>query len=180
MKIRVNAIILGFFSLFLTSVGYADEWIMLDRYQVKGELVKDPITGLMWMRCSFGQNWNGSTCAGSPAAFTWDQAMNASKHFEHAGYNDWRIPTREELKTLVYCSSGQTKTYDEGASSCAGSYIEPSIVKAVFPEASTVFWSSSSYANVSGHAWSIYFGSGYDGWHDKSSIYQVRLVRIAQ
>jgi len=34
-----------------------EDWQMISHYQVKGGLVKDIITGLMWMRCGIGQNW---------------------------------------------------------------------------------------------------------------------------
>jgi hypothetical protein len=159
----------------------SDNWQMIAHYQIKDGLVKDTKTGLMWMRCSLGQYWQGSDCLGNAANYTWDQAMNSPKQVDYAGYNDWRVPTREELKTLVYCSSGKTQSVsDEGLSACAGEYASPTIVKAVFPETPAWFWSSSPYANSSSYAWYVFFGYGYDDWSYKYNDYQVRLVRNGQ
>lgn len=156
----------------------ADEWQMEDRYLVKGGLVKDPTTGLMWMRCSFGQTWNGSTCQGKAAQLTWEQAGNIPNHFDYSGYSDWRIPTLDELKTLVYCSSGLSELTENGTSRCTGDYTNPTIVQGAFPETpSSGFWSSSPSANIDGYAWIIYFYYGYGGHDSKDSNYLVRLVR---
>ena len=52
---------------------------------------KDPKTKLMWTR--------------SPLAFgktyTWNDAISACKQCSIAGYSDWRLPTIEELQTLM-------------------------------------------------------------------------------
>jgi hypothetical protein len=163
-----------------TKTSVADEWKMVDRYLVKGELVKDPTTGLMWMRCSLGQNWDGSTCQNQAALYTWEQAMSVPKHFDYAGYSDWRVPTYEELKTLVYCSTGQRQKSISAA--CIGNYDSPTIVKTAFPETSiiAVFWSSSPYTVNGNEARIVKFnyGSGYWGFKIKSN--QVRLVRSGQ
>lgn len=38
-------------------------------------------TGLMWMRCSLGQNWDstGKTCTGNPATYPWGEALRAAR-----------------------------------------------------------------------------------------------------
>lgn len=155
-----------------------DEWQMEDRYLVKGGLVKDPTTGLIWMRCSFGQSWNGSTCKGKAAELSWTQATNVPRHFDYSGYSDWRIPTLEELKTLVYCSSGQSELTENGTSGCAGDYEHPTILTGAFPETpSRGFWSSSPSPNIEGYAWIVYFYYGYGGHDSKDSNYLLRLVR---
>ncbi|MDO9106421.1 MAG: DUF1566 domain-containing protein [Methylovulum sp.] len=159
----------------------AEDWQMLDRYQVKGGLVKDPITGLMWMRCSFGQTWDGSTCSGETTQVTWEQAMNLPKRVEYAGYSDWRVPSYEELHGLVYCSSGEKETKDDGRWDCGGDYARPAIVQAVFPNTSRgSFWSSSPIANPSKYAWYVNFSFGYSNWYNKSNNNYVRLVRSEQ
>ncbi|MBI3776159.1 MAG: DUF1566 domain-containing protein, partial [Gammaproteobacteria bacterium] len=33
--------------------------------------VHDKITGLTWMRCALGQQWDGKTCAGTAARYAW-------------------------------------------------------------------------------------------------------------
>jgi hypothetical protein len=83
-------------------------------YQIMGSdggIVKDTQTGLMWMRCSVGQTWDGSTCAGEIQVMNWNSAMNQKANY--AGYSDWRLPTKKELESLVYCSDGQTKSLME-------------------------------------------------------------------
>ena len=38
---------------------------------------RDPATGLIWMRCSIGQSWTGSTCKGDPLEFkNWEDAQD--------------------------------------------------------------------------------------------------------
>lgn len=156
------------------------EWQTLDRYQVKGELAKDPRTGLMWMRCGLGQDWNGYTCIGTAAEYTWDNAMSIPNDFKYAGYSDWRIPTLEELNSLMYCSSGWAKLIIEGRSHCVGNFFRPTIAKAVFPETAFVYWSSSSPTSNGKFALAVDFVYGYEFESLKDFDLRVRLVRSAQ
>ncbi|SEH09157.1 Lcl domain-containing protein [Candidatus Venteria ishoeyi] len=120
---------------------------------------KDMVTELMWMRCSVGQKWNGSTCVGKAQRFKWDDAKAIHKTF--AGYNDWRLPSIKELRTLVYCSNGKPhylsmgKDANNNYSGCQGEsgkdHDQPTIVKAIFPNTpSGRFWSSSPHADMPG------------------------------
>ena len=61
-------------------------------------------TGLMWMRCILGQNWDSAskTCTGSQATpYTWGAALRAARGASFAGQSDWRLPNAKELATLV-------------------------------------------------------------------------------
>lgn len=49
-------------------------------------------TGLMWMRCALGQNWNGATCTGSGQTYIWQAALQAAEGSSFAGHGDWRLP----------------------------------------------------------------------------------------
>lgn len=57
-------------------------------------------TGLMWMRCSQGQTWTGTTCTGSPTGYIWRQALGLT-NINFAGYSDWRLPNVKELFSIV-------------------------------------------------------------------------------
>ncbi len=72
-----------------------DHYIIYD-----DETVLDTKTGLMWMRCALGQAWDGETCIGSPSGMNWDTAWKQSE-YDFAGHQDWRLPTIDELRTLV-------------------------------------------------------------------------------
>ena len=65
--------------------------------------VTDPTTGLIWMRCSMGQVWDGatSTCTGTAGTYTWDQAVALTNTVPFAGHSDWRLPNIRELQTIV-------------------------------------------------------------------------------
>ncbi len=145
--------------------------------------VTDIRSGLQWMRCSLGQRWNGSTCEGSAAKMNWNQAMQNARSLSYAGKSDWRIPTREELSSLVYCSSGQreSRQKEESGGRCQGSYQKPTIIPEVFPETPRG-WFWSSHADFSTDAWGVVFDDGlvYNVSKFKNNINSVRLVRAGQ
>ena len=164
-----------------------ESWKMISHYQVKGGLAKDITTGLMWMRCSIGQTWNGASCEGKGVEVKWAKAMAIPKHFgSYAGYSDWRLPTIKELNTLVYCSNGHTIQYKdngyESIGSCGEDYKRPTIEQSVFPNtASSDFWSASPNANTSYSAWYVGFYYGHSNYYYlKSNSLYVRLVRTGQ
>lgn len=109
--------------------------------------VTDVETGLMWMRCSEGHRWNGTTCAETAGTYTWQQALARAENLEYAGYSDWRMPNINELQSLIdYKKRGIA------------------IDEYYFPETSVqTYWSSTT--NTASHhnirsVWSVRFGYG--------------------
>jgi len=157
-----------------------------DRYWDKGDgTVTDVKTGLQWMRCSLGQTWQGGTCVGEAKAYSWQAALDAANTLNrqggYAGYRDWRVPTREELLTLVYCSSGQPKTWNDTGKSCEGDYKRPALYQPTFPNTPVFwFWSSSPYAYSPDGAWYVGFYNGQDFADFQGNHFAVRLVRGGQ
>jgi len=136
-------------------------------YQIHGDgsTVTDTRTGLMWKRCSEGQTWDGSTCAGSASTYTWADALDHALTLTDGGHDDWRLPNRNELESLVEdCTYG------------------PSINSDIFPGTpSSSFWSASPIAMDSVSAWAVYFGNGYSGSGSRSNFYlRIRAVRGGQ
>jgi hypothetical protein len=133
-------------------------------------------TGLTWQKCSVGQTWIADTCSGDATEMSWNEAMKVSANF--AGHNDWRLPTKKELLTLVFCSDGK---YDLDGS-CKNMTNVPTINSTYFPNTqSSKYWSS--YAELNSGAWNVNFYNGYSGYNDNKGYgyfeyrYFVRLVR---
>jgi hypothetical protein len=123
----------------------------------------DTQTGLQWMRCALGQTWNGQTCVGEAKKFNWEDAKKAADKNNYAGHSDWRLPTIDELKTLIV--KGQT----------------PTINQQVFPNTpSSWFWSGSPSAGLAYCAWCVDFGYGYASYYYRGYNGRVRLVRGGQ
>ncbi|MDD5229301.1 MAG: DUF1566 domain-containing protein [Methylococcales bacterium] len=117
-------------------------------------------TGLMWQRCSIGQTWNGTSCTGGGAS-SMDYAAAISQTSQLAGYNDWRLPTLNELHTIVEYKNSS-----------------PVINTTIFPDTPLIwFWSASTYAPNSNYAWFENFNNGYDDNYLKRGNFAVRLVR---
>jgi len=80
------------------------------------------------------------------------------------GASDWRLPTREELRSLV----------DYGR-------YNPTIDMAWFPNTlSTWYWSSSPLSGYTGEAWFVDFGLGYGSFDYTDGAKPARLVRGGQ
>ncbi len=159
----------------------------INRYLVSNDgTAKDTVTGLTWMRCLVGQEWDGETCVGGAKRFNSEQARQQTATF--AGFSDWRMPTIEELRTLVYCSDGKPDYFnpdpvnDPDNFYCWGKDFEhPTLVKGVFPNNPVNFvWSGSSNANSSSRAWYVFFYDGHGGGLNHGGNLEVRLVRSGQ
>ena len=120
-------------------------------------------TGLMWKRCAEGQAWNGTTCAGDAARYDWKTAISLTS--SSAGHNDWRIPTANELLTIVEYQT-----------------LDPAINATIFPNTpSSGFWSGSHYASVLGRVWLVSFSDGsVENNVSQDSSLAARLVRVGQ
>jgi hypothetical protein len=104
---------------------------------------------------------SGGTCTGVPAGCDTEKfvaAVNAERLY---GFSDWRLPTVQELSSLVNSGAGTAPTVDASIlNQFAGEY-----------------WSSSPKAADAGGAWVVDFNSGAVGSIAKSSARRVRLVR---
>ncbi|MCI5196179.1 MAG: DUF1566 domain-containing protein [Candidatus Electrothrix sp. AW5] len=138
--------------------------------------ITDTETKLMWKRCSeglFGENCE----KGKAKEYEWDDAVKRFKNVSYAGYRDWRLPTIDELKTLVYCSE---EVKDKKRGRCNDGSTKPTINQQAFPNTTRWYWSGSPYADFSVSAWGVGFGSGSSYNGNRNYNYAVRLVRGGQ
>ena len=126
--------------------------------------VTDPNTGLMWQKCNYGQEWNGSECEGDLALLNWEQALEAAENLSWAGHDDWRLPNINELLTLV----------DDQISHPA--------MDALFvtDDDNRSYWSSTTQNTWMDRAWRVEFGTGTSFDDSKSDNRFVRAVRTVQ
>jgi hypothetical protein len=114
-------------------------------------VVLDQVTGLMWQRS---------------AASTLQTFVGAQKECERlslGGYDDWRLPSRIELVSIL-----------------DGTRTQPSIDVGAFPGTpSHWFWTSSPAADDPNSAWYVYFYFGYPKIEEKRNRFAVRCVRTA-
>lgn len=110
--------------------------------------VTDTSTGLMWQQ-------------GTAGPMSWEAAISYCGGLSLAGHDDWRLPNRNELQSLVDYT-----------------HCEPPIDTTAFPDTmSSYYLSSTTYAGINYAAWFVYFYHGSVGIVDKSSPFPVRAVR---
>ena len=117
--------------------------------------VTDNATGLMWDKCSWGQTWSSNTCSGTATTHTWSAALGVAvtaNSASYRSYNDWRLPNKNELESLVKLDAATSPAIDTSA----------------FPNTpSDPFWSSTTFAPNTGDAWYVYFNNGDVGNDNK-------------
>ena len=116
-------------------------------------VVVDKKTGLMWQDNTDAKNVQKD----------WQGAQNYCKDLRLEGYDDWFLPTHEELLTIT----------DKNR-------VDPSIKSEFKNVTSSGYWSSSPRVSDSTYAWYVYFRDGYSGYNHKTSTHYVRCARAGQ
>jgi hypothetical protein len=127
--------------------------------------IRDKDYTYTWLRSIIGENKgvsNGGRCKGGVKCDTYSyvRAMNEQKL---CGYTDWRLPTREEMGTLVdYNNTAKEATID----------------KTYFPEAvPSWYWTATENHQNENFAWYMLFGNGIALNDLKERPKHIRLVR---
>jgi len=162
--------------------------LIAGRYRDEGDgTVTDITTNLQWQRFHVGQRWENKGVVGESDRLTVEQAAEVAQQCNYLGYTDWRVPTIEELQSLVYSSTGLPKTWNDTGKSCEGDYQRPTICLEAFPWPdceddywASFVWSSSPYADYWVGAWSINFYYGITSNNIRDLYKRVRLVRSGQ
>ena len=119
-----------------------------DMYQINEPgIVTDTKNNLMWKQELESEK------------YTWDEAREITSDF--GGYSDWRLPTIQELVSLVDYTQHN-----------------PAIDEKAFPnQPCSVVWSGSPDAGGTNYAWAVYFEVGDVYYHFRNYNNAVRLVR---
>ncbi len=116
-------------------------------------MTADTVDGLVWDISDFDGK-----------EFSFEKAKKACAELRTGGHSDWRLPTIQELLTLV--------DYER---------CDPAIDKEFFPNCKPSWYRTSTpYAPRSGYAWLVLFsyGDSHGGHHDGGGF--VRAVRASQ
>lgn len=124
-------------------------------------MVKDVTHKLLWMQCSVGQIWNGSSCVGEVSRLPWASAVKTAATLHYGNITEWRLPNKNELNTIV-------------ESACS----QPAINSTIFPQTvNRAYWTSSPYDSEVKYLWVVVFSNGSILPLAGSSTAAIRLVK---
>jgi hypothetical protein len=138
--------------------------------------IDDTATGLMWeVKC------DGASCSArhdQDTLYTWNDALTSHvatlNSMSYAGYNDWRLPNRTELESLLNLEAIEPATYD-AFNQCAAD-CGPTDCSCT---ASAFHWASSTDSDDPLLAWGVFLSFGDTVVDLKTNTYPVRAVRTA-
>ena len=125
----------------------------VDRDDEPHVAVYDVRRDLTWSRANVGSE-----------RLNWKDADAACRSLNLAGHQDWRLPTIQELLSIV--------DYERK---------EPAIDTALFDCEPSWYWTSTpAAASPAAHAWIVNFYDGNSDWLNRDYGYYVRAVRPGQ
>ena len=128
----------------------------------KKNIVKDTSTGLMWQDEVYSKQEENAYENGINygKAGKWEYAKRYCDNLNFSGLSDWRLPTIDELKSIV----------DKNR--------KPAIKKGFINANNRFYWSSSSFISIASHAGNVHFFDGSSGWQNKRASHYIRCVRM--
>ena len=137
----------------------------MSRFKVSsdGASVTDTKSHKTWLRCVVGMSWDGSSCTGQSHTYTWSDSLDVIKEVNDkkvGGRGDWRLPTVEELNSIV-------------EKQC----FKPAINLELFPYSpDSGFWTDSSVEGVQPRVWIVHFLHGQQYIANKKQDWRIRLI----
>ena len=123
-------------------------------------MVKDKNTGLIWEI----KSPNSADLNYKHNKYTWDGAckyvLKLNKN-SYGGFDDWRLPNREELRSLVDYKGNILAIDNKYFPNCLPAF----------------YWSSIPFAKDNSFIWGVYFAYGCAICYLKHSFYHIRAVR---
>jgi hypothetical protein len=125
------------------------------RFIDKGDgIITDTGSGLIWLK----------KANISEKLLTWQEAIDFCKTLNVAGYGDWRLPSKDEIGSLI---TGLPANNDW----------RPYLEKNGFSNVQDFYWTASEYSVDRSNAWSVPVALGYVGIFDKTHTCYVWPVR---
>ncbi len=123
----------------------------------KDNTVTDSKTGLQWIKdhVALGGKFTDR--------MDYKEAEAECGKLNVGGVKDWRLPTREELLSIVDLTR-----------------FNPAVDPIFINTKSSAYWTSTTYADYTGYAWFVSFYIGYVYYDDKVYGCYVRPVRSSQ
>ncbi len=120
----------------------------------KNETITDTSSGLIWQKAPYKE-----------AAMSWDDACSYVKSLSTGGYDNWRLPTKQELRELTLLASENPSQWlcDHGFEGIEWDF----------------YWTSTKHDKKEDHYWYIDMGTGEAGVHRKDSLYFVWAVCVS-
>ncbi len=126
-----------------------------ERFRDNGDgTITDQSSGLIWSRCSLGQQWRNNRCVGQPRPLSWSIAALL------AG-DGWRLPELKELAGLTELQC-----------------VRPAINLQLFPNTPPAsYWTATRFVNRDREYWLVMFLQGASIPERADAVAFVRLVR---
>lgn len=146
----------------------------IDLNPAQARCVMDKNTGLTWELKTTDNSihnrekdyrWGGIGAEKTGSGFfdDWNALITQSNKEKLCGFNDWRVPTIAELKSLVIANEQGLRINTQ--------YF--------FDTKDSPYWSSSAYVNYPEHAQTVHFGTGNSDYYNgyRGNRLPLRLVR---
>ncbi len=124
--------------------------------------INDAMLNLMWQN-DYSDN-KGYDTNGTAPQINHADAISYCSAIDLSGHNDWRLPSRRELQSLVDYSKPHP-----------GPVIADAFVSTT--QVDDWYWTGTDFSAVTTAAWSVHFDDGFVTAVDKSNSFYVRCVR---
>ena len=134
------------------------------RFSIRGKTFTDNQNGYMWEKPKVDNK------------MTWHNAKNYCENLNLDGYSDWRLPSRDELHTLMTAyygehNSGWETWFNNNKHKRNDGLFLPKEISGMFLKNSyggSLFWTLNITNSYSSYSWIVNFNDGYDGWNTQT------------